>query len=436
MTSDRLKHGSVAQLAFDKRTGIKVSDMVVLSRGGLEERMAGMKALCLRMIPIDDVHVHLVEPAASYKEGLMGKADALTSESGASDQTHVQTPDNDPFTRVRTTGDALYLDGVQAGLCPAAAGGDRLDRMAAVLLVPLKAGAGVIGVLQAGTADPEGIPERVCEDIEWLATPFALAIENALLTQRQKVPKTSPRRGNTPGRPDGDSTAMGSECQVAHLAHDMKNALTTLTTFIQLLPAKWDDMHFRTSFYPIARDETRQLRHLIHTLLVQGQNRSAPRVPVDIRALVESLVASKAPLAAQRNVQLKTRLATASTVTRLDESKIREALTNLIHNALEATPDAGVITIRLEDLVLSGGRPAVRLEIQDSGPGIDIEMQASLFEPYTSTKTGDHLTRGTGLGLFIAHRHIQAHGGTIEVESPKDSGALFRVILPLERRCA
>ena len=83
---------------------------------------------------------------------------------------------------------------------------------------------------------------------------------------------------------------------------------------------------------------------------------------------------------------------------------------------------------------MPGGRPAIKFEIQDSGPGIDKEIQAEIFDPYMSTKADGNLPGGTGLGLYIARHNIQAHGGTIEVESPDTSGALFRVILPVERR--
>jgi signal transduction histidine kinase len=118
----------------------------------------------------------------------------------------------------------------------------------------------------------------------------------------------------------------------------------------------------------------------------------------------------------------------------VDKGKIKEAIINLLDNAMEATPAGGYIDIRLEDLVMPGGRPAIRLDIQDSGPGIEKTFQAEIFEPYMSTKADGKLPGGTGLGLTIARHNIQAHGGTIEVESLDTAGALFRVILPVERR--
>jgi len=306
--------------------------------------------------------------------------------------------------------------------------------MMAAYFVPLAVQKRVIGVVQAATADPQGIPSAVQEVLDLLAAPFALAIENAWHAPPQTAQAVNAGKG--PGRTEVDGTPSIPEYNVARLAHDIKNAMTTISTFMQLLPDKWDDLHFRKTFYPITREATHQANHLISALLDCGKTLQMRRVAVDIRKLVAHLVTSKAPLADQRGLLLKTRFSLTSTMTRIDEAAIREALTNLLNNALEATPDAGVITICLENMVLPGGRPAIKLEIQDSGPGIDKEMQATLFEPYTTSKTGEQLAAGTGLGLYIAQRHIQAHGGTIEVEGSKASGALFRVILPVERRWA
>jgi signal transduction histidine kinase len=158
-------------------------------------------------------------------------------------------------------------------------------------------------------------------------------------------------------------------------------------------------------------------------------------VPVDIQELVRHLVRLKTPLAEQRALRFRTRLALRSPTIRVDPQKIKEAVANLINNAMEATPNGGQIDIRLSDERLSGGQPAIRVEIQDSGPGVARSIQDQIFEPFVSTKTRPPATAGSaGLGLSIARRNVRAHGGTIEVENAAASGALFRIILPVERR--
>ena len=176
------------------------------------------------------------------------------------------------------------------------------------------------------------------------------------------------------------------------------------------------------------------MSQLVNDILDVGKQQSAQMVATNLQDLVENLLASKAPLAEQRCLRFRTKVETMSPAIRIDQEKIKEAIVNLLHNAMEASPDGGDIHIRVQDDCLPSGRPAVRLEIQDSGPGIDPEMQAFIFAPYMSTKTDGDLPIGTGLGLHLARQHIEAHGGTISVESPPGSGALFRIILPVERR--
>jgi two-component system sporulation sensor kinase A len=222
--------------------------------------------------------------------------------------------------------------------------------------------------------------------------------------------------------------------QVVHLAHEIKNSMTSISTFVQLLPSKWHDVRFRDAFYPVVSEEAQRITELINDMLDLGKKQSVQLASTNIEDLLDNLLALKAPLAEQRSLRLHTRIEVSLPTLRIDQEKIKEAIVNLLHNAMEATPDGGNIHIRVEDDRLPNGRPAVRLEIQDSGPGIDKALQAVIFDAFMSTKSEGQLPAGTGLGLHIAKRHIEAHGGTISVESPPGSGALFRVILPVERR--
>ncbi len=224
--------------------------------------------------------------------------------------------------------------------------------------------------------------------------------------------------------------------QVVHLAHEIKNSMTSISTFVQLLPSRWHDERFRDSFYPVVNEETQRVAQLVNDMLDLGKRQSAQLTSTNIQDMLENLLALKAPLAEQRCLRFHTRIDMSSPTIRIDQERIKEAIVNLLHNAMEATPKGGDIRITIDDDRMPNGRPALRLEIQDSGPGIDPDLQSVIFDPYMSTKTEDQLPAGTGLGLHIAKQHIEAHGGSIAVESPPESGALFRVVLPVERRCA
>ncbi|GKT09838.1 PAS domain S-box protein [Desulforhabdus sp. TSK] len=110
-----------------------------------------------------------------------------------------------------------------------------------------------------------------------------------------------------------------------------------------------------------------------------------------------------------------------------DPIEIQQVLTNLIQNAIEAMEKGGSLNISIRNGVLSMDkkRPAVITTVQDSGPGIPLEVQKHIFNPFFTTKH-----TGTGLGLAISHRIVSSHGGLIHFESTPGAGTVFTVELP------
>jgi signal transduction histidine kinase len=103
-----------------------------------------------------------------------------------------------------------------------------------------------------------------------------------------------------------------------------------------------------------------------------------------------------------------------------DRDLLARAVGNLVANAFEAMGDGG--TLRLRTAAAAGG---VRIEVQDTGPGLTDEQRTRLFTPYYTTKAG-----GTGLGLAIVQGIVSDHGGRIEVASAPGSGTTFAILLP------
>ena len=110
-----------------------------------------------------------------------------------------------------------------------------------------------------------------------------------------------------------------------------------------------------------------------------------------------------------------------------DRLELRRVLNNLIANAIKFT-DTGGITIRIfETSPHPGNQDSVTIEIQDTGYGIAPEDQATIFKRF---RQGKHKRSGSGLGLHLSHRIVEAHAGTIQVTSEVGKGSLFTVQLP------
>jgi signal transduction histidine kinase len=115
-----------------------------------------------------------------------------------------------------------------------------------------------------------------------------------------------------------------------------------------------------------------------------------------------------------------------------DARKVKQVVVNLLSNAVKFTPTGGSVTLRAQRV---GGdvRPQVQISVADTGVGIAAEEQALVFEEFRQA-SGDYLrkTEGTGLGLTLARRFVELHGGTIRVDSRPGAGSTFTVTLPLQ----
>src|SRR5262249_13512144 len=110
----------------------------------------------------------------------------------------------------------------------------------------------------------------------------------------------------------------------------------------------------------------------------------------------------------------------------VDQFRLEQVFRNILENALAACPDPVRIEVQCADAEI-GGRPAVRVTVRDNGPGLNPEQRRRIFDPFFTTKT-----KGTGLGMAIAKRIVEAHGGQIGVGPNADGGAAIVIVLPRE----
>lgn len=212
------------------------------------------------------------------------------------------------------------------------------------------------------------------------------------------------------------------------LAHELKNPLSTVQLNLQLLG---EDLSPENPAYSrlvsrlgTVQKETSRLRDILDDFLRFAGRMELVRKPVDLNRMLEELVDFYTPQAQLQRVALRFASSEGNLVADVDERLLKQAILNLMINALQAMPDSG------GEIILSARRvdDFAVLDVIDTGRGIDPASLSRIFDAYYSTKRA-----GTGLGLAIARRIAQEHGGNISVTSEPGKGSDFTVTLPLTR---
>jgi len=207
----------------------------------------------------------------------------------------------------------------------------------------------------------------------------------------------------------------------AGMAHEIKNPLTALKTFAEFIPEKQHDPVFLKELHEIFTKETRRIHGIVQEVLDFAKPRASQFKPVDIAPLISSTANFLSADLAKRRVEWKIHCNHNGAVVQADADQLRQVLINLIQNAADAMPEGGTITLATQ---IHDGR--LELTVSDTGQGIPPELLPKIFDPFITTKSD-----GNGLGLAVVYSIIQAHHGTIHVESRPGAGATFTVRLPL-----
>jgi signal transduction histidine kinase len=176
----------------------------------------------------------------------------------------------------------------------------------------------------------------------------------------------------------------------------------------------------------IVMREAARARDVVRRLLDFARQSESTRARASLNDIAEDVVALSRHLIHTSGVTLRLELQENLPWILVDVNQMKQVLLNLIHNALQAMPNGGELTISTES-GLRSGRDWIRVSVHDTGVGIPRVDQARIFEPFYTTK-GDQ--GGTGLGLSVTYGIITDHGGQIDVESQPGAGSKFSVWLP------
>jgi signal transduction histidine kinase/CheY-like chemotaxis protein len=210
---------------------------------------------------------------------------------------------------------------------------------------------------------------------------------------------------------------------VSGVAHELNNPLTAILGFSEELRAFNREGEER-EFLQIIHEQAQRCRAIVRDLLAFARTRAAERAPIDAADRIARVVRGLAPQLRERRVELATDVPALPPLT-ADASAIEQVFTNLLANAIHASPEGGRISIAAR----ARGK-VLEFSIEDEGPGVARALRDRIFEPFFTTKAPG---TGTGLGLSVTHGIVAAHGGAIACEDRADGrrGARFVVTLPL-----
>jgi len=307
----------------------------------------------------------------------------------------------------------------------------RHGKPTSVYVVPLITRSKVIGIIATDAVDGIGVPKETRETLEIFSPQIAIAIENARLYCKLQEQMEKLRRSHALLSRAEKFSFLGN--LAARLAHEIKNPMTAIGTFLQMLPQKFNDEEFRTNFYKIAMEETTRVNNLITELLDLINTRESHFELNNLHDLIDKMIFLISPQSKAKDIEIVRNFDSSIGELKMDSEKMKQVILNLLSNAVDFTPERGKIEISTAKESMNGSKESIRIEIKDNGIGIHQSMMNKIFDPYFTTKHKSNMHNGTGLGLFIAHQNVQDHNGTIEVRSEVDKGATFILTLPSDQ---
>jgi len=288
---------------------------------------------------------------------------------------------------------------------------------------PLHGQDGTLGVLVVDNPmSAEPIAANRLEFLEVFASQAGVAMENSILMHRLESAHLELK--NTQDRLiQGEKMAVLGE-MAASVAHELKNPLVAIGGFAQRLSRLIETDDEGREYAEIIAREVRRMEEMLGNILNFSKRQVLCFGECRIERIVEEALALERHALSGANVRLRLELDPDLPTFQGDEQKLRQVVVNLITNARHAMPRGGKLTLRAGPDLLRG-KPAIRLEIEDTGGGIAQDILGDIFNPFFTTKE-----RGTGLGLSISQRIIEQHQGEIEARN-RNQGAAFIIRLPV-----
>lgn len=206
----------------------------------------------------------------------------------------------------------------------------------------------------------------------------------------------------------------------AGIAHEIRNPMTALKGFIQLLKESLSEGH--SMYFQVITSELERIDSIINEFLVLAKPHNIQYQKKDINQIVQETIDLLTAQAALHNIQFQVNYHQLPPVY-CEPNQLKKVFINLVKNAIEVMPSGGTITISTE----MAGHQHIHISIQDEGWGIPEHKLKKLGEPFYTTKE-----RGTGLGLMVSFKIIEEHHGNVRIESAEGQGTSFHLYFPID----
>ena len=307
-----------------------------------------------------------------------------------------------------------------------------------IVAVPLLAENKTLGLLVAARAEPNAFSSGECEFLRMLSEHEALAAHQLRLHEQLQRAYDELRQTQQAVMQQERLRALGK--MASGIAHDINNALSPIVVYSELI------LRTETSLSPQSQKNLGHIKtagediaHIVSRMreFYRKREETEPLYAINLNQLAQQVIDLTRPrwkdIPQERGivVELRTDFEANLPDIRGNASELREALTNLILNAVDALPTGGVVRLRTRVSFLDFEKKPTHafLEVHDSGVGMDEETRSRCLEPFFSTKG----QRGTGLGLAMVYGVMERHEGKIEIESELGKGTSFRLIFPISQ---
>lgn len=222
----------------------------------------------------------------------------------------------------------------------------------------------------------------------------------------------------------------------AEVAHEIKNPLVSIGGFARRLRDKMqnlssqdesDELKNASNYSAIIVKEVERLEHLLQDILLYSKSGILAHEPCNINEILEEVAYLFQAGFYEKKIDLKMDLGENLSHLKIDRQRIKQVLINLFYNAMDAMSQGGDFSVTTRNDVYAEKQPVVTVRLEDTGGGISSNIFDNMFNPFFTTKA-----TGTGMGLPISRKIIEAHGGTIRVENTIGRGVTIVIHLPLQ----